>query len=91
MAWKRRSGKSVVIPRQSGSHMSLAGFAVLLPDALGPTFSRMPEACLLPGQTEAGDARPGCLWSRALAASQLGIFSNACKCTALMFCLLSFS
>lgn len=59
MAWKRRSGKSVVIPRQSGSHMSLAGFAVLLPEALGPTFSRMPEACLLPGQTEAGDARPG--------------------------------
>lgn len=28
--------------------MSLAGFAVLLPDALGPTFPWMPEACLLP-------------------------------------------
>lgn len=59
-----RSGKSVVIPRQSGSHMSLAGFAVLLPEALGPTFSQVRLKLAMPGQ--AG------VWSGALPASQLG-------------------
>lgn len=66
--------------------MSLPGSAVLLPNALGPTlklaFSQVRLTLVMPAQ--AG------MWSRALPASQLGIFNNPCKCTVLIRCPLSF-
>lgn len=76
VAWKRRSGESVVIPRQKWQPHVTGSFAVLLPDVLGPVLklalSQVRLKLMMSAQV--------CVWSRALPCLlpclPAGVFNN---------------